>query len=1031
MTIIKRCKYWFILFFSLSSSIMKAQDLLPVSGTVSDAAGPLIGAVIVEKGTQNGVVSDENGTYAITVAGKSSILLFSYVGYKDREIAVGNQAMINVLLENEDPLNEVVVIGYGTQKKSVSTGAISKVRGEDLENMPVMRIEQSLQGRTSGVWVTSSSGSPGAAATVRVRGTTSINNSDPLYVVDGVPINGGIDYLNQGDIESIEVLKDAASAAIYGARSANGVILVTTKKGSKDLMEVSFNGYYGIQNTSKTLSLLDATQYAILMNESSVAAGGDVLFSNPDSLGTGTDWQDAVFESNAPIQNYDLSISAGSGKSLYFGSFSYFDQTGIVTSSQSSFQRFSVRFNGTHNISKYITVGHTLGYTRNNGQGVPDNTEYGSPLGRAINLDPITPLIETRPEVLNSSIFQNFAVVLDDNGQPYGISPYVTSEIVNPVAAIRVNQSNGWGDKIAGNVFLELMPFKGFKFRSAYGVDFAYWGAESFSPVYYLNASNRLDINRYARSQNRGIYWNWDNTISYQKTFFEKHNFNFLAGMVAEHNEGEGQSGSVQDIPADDISNASLLFPVAPENQGFGGYEYEGALVSYLGRITYDYSGKYLFSALFRVDGSPKFGENYRYGTFPSVSAGWVVTEEEFFANNDYVNFFKIRGSWGINGNDKIGDFRFVSTIGGFRNYTFGVDESLINGSTPNALANPDLRWEETRQTNIGFDARVFKDFTLTFDWFIKKTSGMLLDVAVPGYVGNAGPVGNIASMENKGIEFELGYLKKIGSVTLDVSGNLSHFKNVVTDLGPDKEYIVGQTFSPQALEITRTSVGEPFGYFFGYQTDGIFQNQEEVNSYVGIDGNPIQPNATPGDFRFVDINGDGIIDADDRTKIGDPVPDLVYGFNVAAAWKGFDILVFGQGVTGVQVYDATRRFDLQMANLTTDALDRWTGEGTSDSYPHLVMNDPNKNFSSSSDFYVKDASYLRIRTLQLGYTLPLEVTSKAGIKKVRIYVSGNNIATITKYDGFDPEIGGSSFGVDRGVYPQAMSFLIGGNITF
>ncbi|MGB3075368.1 MAG: SusC/RagA family TonB-linked outer membrane protein, partial [Chitinophagales bacterium] len=658
-------KYGIILLLCLNCSVIYAQGTLTVNGTVTDAGGPLIGAIVLEKGTQNGVVADENGNFSINVAGKSAILVFSYVGHKSQEAAVGNQSTVNVALENDDLLNEIVVVGYGTQKKSVTTGAISKVRGDDLESMPVMRIEQSLQGRTSGVWVTSNSGSPGAAATVRVRGTTSINNSDPLYVVDGVPISGGIDYLNQGDIESIEVLKDAASAAIYGARSANGVILVTTKKGKKDMLEVSLNSYYGIQNPTRQLSLLNATQYAILMNESSVASGGNVLFSNPDSLGEGTDWQAAVFEKNAPVHNHDLSISAGSGKSMYYGSFSYFDQTGIVSSSQSSFQRYTIRFNATHNINKYITVGHTLGYTRNNGQGVPDNTEYGSPLGRAINLDPITPLIETRPDVLNSDIFQNFAVVLDDNGQPYGISPYVTSEILNPVAAIKVNQSNGWGDKIAGNVFLELMPFKGFKYRSAYGVDFAYWGAESFSPVYYLNAANRLDINRYARSQNRGIYWNWDNTISYQKTFAEKHNFNFLAGMVAEHNQGEGLTGSVQDIPATDISNASLLFAVAPENQGFGGYEYEGALVSYLGRVTYDFSGKYLFSALFRVDGSPKFGENYRYGTFPSVSAGWVVTEEDFFKNNDYVNFLKIRGSWGINGNDKIGDFRFVSTIGG------------------------------------------------------------------------------------------------------------------------------------------------------------------------------------------------------------------------------------------------------------------------------------------------------------------------------------------------------------------------------
>ncbi|MBL7815605.1 MAG: TonB-dependent receptor [Saprospiraceae bacterium] len=1024
-------KYSIFILFILSVLSLNAQNTVPITGKISDASGSLIGAAIVEKGTQNGAITDVDGNFTLNVTNRKAILTVSFVGYKSQEVALNNRTNIAVTLESADVLNEVVVVGYGTQKKSVTTGAITKVRSSDLENMPVVRIEQSLLGRTSGVRVTTNSGSPGSGATVRIRGTTTINNSEPLYVVDGVPINGGIEYLNQGDIESIEVLKDAASAAIYGARAANGVIIVTTKKGKKDQMEVSFNTYYGVQNAARKLSLLNAREYGILMNEASAAAGGAILFPNPDALGTGTDWQDAVFTKNAPIQNHELSIAAGAGRSQYFASFGYFNQSGIVASAQSNFERYSVRFNSTHKINDFITVGNTLGYTRNTGKGVPDNTEYGSPLSRAINLDPITPLIETRPDVLSGTVFKNFPVVRDANGQPYGISSYVTSEVLNPVAALKVNQSNGWGDKIAGNAFAEIEPIKGLKYRTSYGIDFAYWGDEGFAPVYYLNASNRLDLNRYSRSQARGIYWIWENTVSYNKRFLEKHNLTLLVGTVAERNRGNAIGGSVQDIPVSDIKNASLLYPVAPDKQSFYGYEFQGALLSYLGRLNYDYNGKYLLSALFRMDGSPKFGANYRFGTFPSVSAGWVVSEEDFLKKNNLVNFLKIRGSWGVNGNDKIGDFRFVSTIGGFRNYTFGASEKLINGSTPTALANPDLRWEETTQTNIGFDAKVFKNITITLDWFRKATTGMLLDIAVPGYVGNAGPVGNIASMENTGVELELGANKTIGGLKLEFSGNISHIVNKVTDLGPDKKYLVGQTFSPQGLEISRTSVGEPIGYFFGYKTNGIFQNQAEVSAHRSKDGALLQPDARAGDFRFVDINGDGKIDADDRTKIGDPTPSLTYGFNFAAGWQGFDLILFGQGVAGNQIFRATRRFDLQMANMTTDALNRWTGENSTNTYPRLVMNDPNRNFSRSSDFYVEDGAFFRIRTLQLGYTIPLSISSKVGIKKCRVYVSGNNLLTLTKAKGFDPEIGGGSFGVDRGIYPQARFFLMGGSVAF
>ncbi|HHH54237.1 MAG TPA: TonB-dependent receptor, partial [Bacteroidetes bacterium] len=1020
-----------VLTILLNIFIVPIFSQINVTGKIVDANdnSPLIGVNVVEDGTQNGTISDYDGNFQLEVTNQNSVLVFSYLGYQTQKITVGDKTNFLVKMQiNATELDEVVVIGYGTQKKSVVTGSISKVKSKDLENMPVTRIENSLQGRTSGVSVVSSSGQPGDGATVRIRGTTSINQSDPLYVVDGIPIEGGIDYLNQGDIESIEVLKDAASASIYGARSANGVILVTTKKGENEKMTVNLSTYYGIQNPWKKLALLNAREYATLMNESSVASGGKILFEDPNSYGDGTDWQDAVFHKNAPMMNHDLSISGGNKTSKYFASFAYFDQDGIVSKDKSNYKRFTTRFNSTHKINKFINFGNTFSYTRTKSVGVSTNSEWGSPLSRALNLDPITPLIETDPEVLNSSVFVNFPVVKDENGNPYGISKYVTSEILNPVAALAIQQGYGWSDKIVGNVFAEI-NLGDFKYKSSFGADLAFWGGEGFSPVYYLNATNRNDITRYNRSQNKGLRWILENTLSYTKSI-GLHKINAIGGIVAEKNKGQGIGGSIQDIPVTSIEEASLSFPTTAESQTFYGFEYLNTLLSYLGRINYNYNEKYILSATMRVDGSSRFGTNNKFGYFPSVSIGWVLTEEDFVPKNDYVNFFKLRGSWGVNGSDRIGDFRYVSTVSGGRNYTFGKDETLTNGSSPNAIANPDLRWEQTTQTNFGFDSKLFKNFSLIFDIFEKKTTDMLLDIAVPGYVGNSGPVGNIATLSNKGIELELGYSNTFNNVVFNATGNISYNKNEITDLGPEKEFLTGQRFSPQALEITRTSVGEPIGYFYGYKTDGIFQNQSEIDAYVDSEGNLIQPDAKPGDFKFQDLNNNGIIDPEDRTKIGDPTPDWTYGINVSASWNNFDIVFFGQGVYGNEIFKATRRFDLQMANMTADALTRWTGEGTTNTYPRLVMNDPNKNFSRSSDFYVEDGSFFRIKNAQLGYSLPKVIAKKLGLTKLRAYFSANNLLTFTKYSGYDPEIGGGSYGVDRGIYPQPRFYLVGINAS-
>ena len=1018
---------YFILLSGIFLSTLNAQ--IQIDGTILDSYNtPLIGVTVIEANTGNGTVTDFDGKFNLKLINNESVIKVSYLGYAPQEITIGNQTSFLIeMLTDVEQLEEIVVVGYGTQKKKVVTGAISKVTAANLEDMPVVRLESSLQGRTSGVRVTTGSGQPGEGGQVRVRGTTTIGNSDPLYVVDGVPIGGGIDFLNQGDIESIEVLKDAASAAIYGARAANGVILVTTKQGKVGQLSVNYNAYYGTQAPWKKLALLDATEYGTLMNESSVAAGGSILFEDPQSLGTGTDWQSAVFQNNAPIQNHEVSFNAGGEKSTYYMSFGYFDQQGIVSDAQSRFKRFSTRLNSTHKINSRLKIGTSMAYTNIKGQGVSTNSEFGSPLGRALNLDPITPLLETRPEVLESSVFTNFPVVTNKDGVPYGISDYVTSEVLNPVAALQTQEGFGHSDKFVGNINGELEILDGLKFQSSLGTDLAFWGGEGFTPIYYLNATNRNDITRYNRSSNRGLYWIFTNTLSYKK-LIGAHDITLLAGTVGERNKGQGISGNVNDIPATSLEDASLGFATTPDNQTFGGFEYLSTNASYISRVNYNYGQKYLLSALLRVDGSSNFGSNNKFGYFPSVSVGWVMTEEDFLTGNSLINFAKLRGSWGVNGNDRIGAFRYVSTVGGGRNYVFGLGDELSLGTSPNAIANADLRWEQTTQLNLGFDAKVFKRVSVTMDVYEKKTKDMLLDVAVPGYVGNAGPIGNIATLENRGVELELGYKTRINDLSLDISANAAYNENEITFLGNDKEFLPGQTFSPQGLEFTRTAVGMPVGFLYGYTTDGIFQNQAEVDAHVDADGGLLQPDASPGDFKFVDTNNDGFLTEDDRGMIGDPTPDWTYGMNVRLDWKGFDVVLFGQGVYGNDIYKATRRFDLQMANMTADALGRWTGEGTTNEYPRLVMNDPNKNFSRSSDFYVEDGSFFRIKNLQVGYNLPATLLKRVNMDKIRVYVSGNNLLTFTKYSGFDPEIVN---GVDRGIYPQPRFFLVGVNAGF
>jgi TonB-linked SusC/RagA family outer membrane protein len=1039
----KQIKYFLMLCFVITCSYAHAQQV--VSGTVKDEkTGELLpGVNVVLKGTSTGTISDGDGKYLLEVSSSDAILIFSFVGYAKTEVPVAGRSSIDILLASDvSTLDEVVVVGYGTQKKSVVSGSISSVKASDLESMPINRIEQALQGRTSGLTIAANSGQPGEGATVRLRGITSFNrdgggNNQPLWVVDGVIIdNGGIGYLNQSDIESIEVLKDAASQAIYGARAAAGVILVTTKKGKAGTLKMNYNGYYGISEPARKLDLLNASQYATLRNEAAAANGDPLPYANPESYGEGTDWQSLIFNKSAKRQNHEFSISGGNEKSTFYTSFGYLSQEGIVATDISKYKRFNIRLNSTHKAKKWLTIGQNLGYAYNESIGLGNtNSEFGGPLSSAINLDPITPAVITDPAVASLPLYANNPVRRDENGNPYGISTTVGQEMTNPLAYISKQLGNyGWAHNIIGNFFLEAEPITGLKFRSTVGAKLAFYGNESFTPEFFLNSSNIVSQNSFSRENNTRLDWNLENTISYTRSIGD-HNVTALIGQGAYLDDNTKMTRvTFNGIPADNFDDASFNYKVPATQRTSDASEGQDHTVSSLfARVNYDYKEKYLVSALVRRDGSSRFGQNYRFGIFPSFSLGWVPSLENFWIENNVVNFLKIRGSYGVVGNDNIGNFSFLSTIGSGRNYTIGTSGSYLNGFSPNAPANPDLRWEETTSTNIGFEATILEDFTLTFDWYKKATKDILQNPRIPFYVGAiSNPAANVADMENSGIELELGWRKQVGEVNLGFNGNFSYLKNKVTFLGNGIEFLTDGNagFQGSAYSITRTEVGHTYNSFYGFQTQGIFQTQEEIEAYVGPKGK-IQPNARPGDFRWEDINGDGVINENDRKFLGNPMPKYTFGFTLSAAYKGFDVVLFAQGVAGNKIFQGLRRFGIPSSNWQTEALGRWTGPGTSNTYPRLITNDPNNNLNNPSDFYLKNGNYFRIKTLQIGYTLPKVLVAKAGLEKTRIYVMSENLATFTKYNGYDPEIGGGTMSIDRGIYPQARSFMVGLTVGF
>lgn len=1019
-----------------------------VSGTVKDSTGePLVGVTVLENGTSKGTSSDIDGNFRITVADGATIR-FSYIGYNPKVMKAAPKMEV-VLDVAANTLDEVVAIGYGTQKKSVVTASISKVGSDELQMTAPVRVDNALKGLASGVTVTSASGQPGAAARVRIRGIGTINNSDPLYIVDGMPIEGGLDYLNPADIASIEVLKDAASGAVYGARAANGVVLVTTKQGKEGKTKVTYDFSYGWQSVAKKRNVLNASEYAMMMNEGSINSGVAPIYTNPASYGTGTDWQEEVFNNNAPVMNHQVSVSGGSSRVNYLFSVGYYDQEGIIGGNfdRSDYQRFTLRSNVGATLFDMsekrtwlnkATIQTNLAYTRIKSRGIETNSTWGSPLGSALAMSPIlTPYLEkgSAEEAAQLDYLKDQAAYVPMYGPDGRLVMVPTAfgnfqEMSNPIANLSLPGNKNWSHKFVGNFTGDLQIWDNLHYRISYGADLSFWGYDGYTPIYYLRDGGYSDHSSTTSTSERGLVWQIENLLSYDKTIGD-HSFNIILGQSAKESSGYYLGGSRNHIINYDRPwiDASTGLAADGDMSAWGAPQAKSRLASYFARASYDFDARYMIQFTIRRDGSSRFGSNNHWATFPSVSAGWNIMNEKFMEKADWLNNFKLRASWGKNGNENIGNFQYVALTSTNNNAIFGNPGSIAVGTKPSQLANPDLRWEESNQTDIGIDLGFLSNrITFTADWFLKNTEGMLMRMSLPQYVGESIPFGNVGKMRNWGLEFDLGYRQTFfNDLYVGVNINASYLRNKLIEYGNEQGWENLDSFQGVGT-ILRAQNGLPFPYFYGYKTDGIIQNMAEANAYNTKYGTSL----VPGDVRFVDVDGNGSINEDDRTNIGCGTPDWTYGASITLGYKGFDFNIFFQGVAGNDIYDATRRIDARSVNLPSWMLNRWTGEGTSNRIPRYVIGD-GYNWQSS-DLYVYDGSFCRLKNMQLGYTIPRNLTRRIGVQKFRAFVAVENLATWTKYHGYDPEISSGSeksSGVDFGVYPQARTWTIGFNIEF
>lgn len=993
---ISRLRMMVCLIGMLLPMCMFAQQIT-VQGVVKDQTGEtVIGASVMEKGTTNGTITGIDGDFSLNMS-PNGTLVVSFVGYKTQEVQVKGQKQLQVVLsEDAEMLDEVVVIGYGTMKKSDLTGAVSSIGNKDIKDSLVSNLGQAIQGKISGVQIVDA-GKPGDNVSIKIRGLGSINNCDPLVVIDGVPTDLGLSSLNMADVERLDVLKDASATAIYGSRGANGVVMITTKRGTEGKGKLAVSANYSFQNATNVPSLLNAAQYAELSNDMMVNSGRNPNpeWANPSELGAGTDWMDELLRTGV-MQNYTVSYSGGNEKSHYYVSGGFLDQSGIVKSV--NYRRFTFQSNSDAQVLKWLKFSNNITFS-------VDTKKSGSyNIGDALKALPIYPVKNEDGSWSGP----------DGNSEWYGSTR-------NPIGPTELNKSQTDGYNFLANLTAELTFTKWLKFKSTFGYDAKFWFIDNFTPKYNWKPTPTEETSRY-KSDNKSFTYLWDNYFLFDHTFAEKHRVGLMAGMSAQWNTNDYLNAQKNVFMFDNVHEMDN----GEEMYAIGGNETEWALLSYMARVNYSYEDRYLLTATIRRDGSSRFGKKHRWGTFPSVSVAWRASQEKWFPKNDYINDLKVRAGYGVTGSQaSVGNYSYLASYN-TSVYPFGISSGNQTALVSSTLANPYIHWEEVAQTNIGFDASLFNSRVMfSFDAYLKETRDMLVKASIPitsGFEDTTTTYTNAGKVRNQGIEMSLHTINLTGELGWETNLTATYNKNKIKDLNSDVPYYINQINNSY---VTMLAKDYPINVFYGYVTDGIFQNQSEVNTHA------VQPGAEPGDIRFRDLNNDGVINDSDRTVIGNPNPSWLFSMNNSLSYKGFELSVFLQGIAGNKIYNANNIDNTGMAaayNQTTDVLKRWQGEGTSNSMPRAVFGDPNQN-TRVSDRFVENGSYLRLKNITLSYTFPKQWLQKAQIENARLSLSCENVATITGYSGFDPEVGIN--GIDQNRYPISRTFSLGLNFNF
>ena len=1039
-----------------------------ITGTVVDAQGPVIGASVVEKGTTNGTVTDLDGNFSLNVNPGATIVL-SFIGYETQEIKVGSQDNFQITMKDDNAvLDEVVVVGYGVQKKKLVTGATVEVKGEDIAKLNTTQVLGALQSQSPGVSIQANSGQPGDGFKIAIRGAGTNGDTKPLYVIDGVS-GGDINNLNPADIERIDVLKDAASCAIYGSAAANGVILVTTKQGKEGKVSVQYDGNIGWANIYRLPQMLTAGEYMQVMDLVRYNTGEsprdwsqyfkgqeDLLAAYQNGSNPGTNWVEALRNKNAVTTSHSLNITGGSDRSKFSIGTGYQYQDGVFGGdyAKSDYRRFTLRINSDHvvlrsadNSFDVIKVGENLYYSHKQNQGIQIGNQYSNILSTALRGNPLIPITNANGDYFGYEDLKNMGM--------FNYTSYASNPVLNLINSQSANnKSASYSLNAVG--YVEIQPIKGLTYRGQISYNQSSWSWRCYLPTYKINDQGDMRTTDQATNQ-VGLGWGWGttNTLNY-KFDIKDHHFDLLAGTEygeSRPNNGLSLNATSSDAIVGDLDHAYMSLMKNNTTATVSGYPYgDSRGMSYFGRLNYDFAEKYMFTAIFRADGSSVFAPGHRWGYFPSFSAGWVVSNEKFMKNTaNWLSFLKIRAGWGQNGNKSISAFQYEAAFAydAYSMYSFNnAKDTPTKGASLSRLANEDLTWETSEQLDLGFDARFLGGkLGVVFDWYKKTTKDLLLYVPVSPTTGFDSQLKNAGTVENKGVEFAINWRDQIGrDFEYNIGYNIAYNKNKVTEVNSSQKYNNGgnDLLAQGTGYMARFEEGQPIGYFWGYKTDGPIQNAEDLAAYTatlkdGDAANSLQGvDLKVGDLKFVDTNGDGIITADDKTYLGDPNPDVTMGITLGASYKGFDLNVTGYAALGQQVARSYRKFtDGEYENYTTEVYSYWNGEGTSDKFPQLAAMNRGVNWQSISDLYIEDAGYFRLQNLTLGYDFT-KVWKKSPFQQLRLYFAAQNLFTITGYKGMDPENGmalnGNEpwvTGVDVGNYPQPRTYLVGVNVKF